>query len=99
MPDPGRLLFCAGIAVYLAAVEGFQWRMLGRPGMARPLAAAALIVLWAVGAGPAAWITTALGFTIAAGACAGDRVGAGGAIGESAQAGGQAAELSTSAPT
>ena len=60
MPDPGRLLFCAGVAVYLLALELFAWRLLGRAGIARPLAAAALVVLWAAGGGLPAWLTTVL---------------------------------------
>ena len=70
MDDPGRLLFCGGVAVYLLAVKTFAWRLLGRPGFSRPVAATALVTLWAVSSGLPAWLTTVLCALVAAAAAA-----------------------------
>ena len=60
MSAAGRLAFCGGVALYLGGVSAFRLRMLGQPSPGRLAVAAALLVLFVVGAGFAAWLITLL---------------------------------------
>jgi low temperature requirement protein LtrA len=55
LSDAGRLALCGGVALYLAGHVAFAWRMGGGINYTRLVVAALLLVLFAVGAGLAAW--------------------------------------------
>jgi low temperature requirement protein LtrA len=63
LPDAPRLALCGGVALYLLGNVGFRLRMVSSPGYHKLAATAALMLLYALGAGAPAW-------TIAAGATA-----------------------------
>lgn len=65
MPEPGRVAFCGGVALYLVGVSAFRLRMLGEVSWGRLGAAVSLLALcaatsdlpaWTVGAGATAVI-------------------------------------------
>jgi low temperature requirement protein LtrA len=55
LDDSTRLALCGGVALYLAGHVAFRLRIAGSVGVEKLVAAAALLVLYAVGAGLAAW--------------------------------------------
>jgi low temperature requirement protein LtrA len=55
LDDPTRLALCGGVALYLVGHVAFRLRIAGSVGVEKLVAAAALLVLYAVGAGLAAW--------------------------------------------
>jgi len=55
LPDPARLALCGGVALYLAGHTAFAVRMVGEVEYEKLGVAAALLVLYAVGGGLAAW--------------------------------------------
>jgi low temperature requirement protein LtrA len=59
-PDPVRLALCGGIAVYVLGHVAFGWRMTGRAGYLKLAIVAALLILYGVSAGVAAWALMAL---------------------------------------
>ncbi|HEX5191489.1 MAG TPA: low temperature requirement protein A [Solirubrobacteraceae bacterium] len=58
MPDPGRLAFCGGVALYLVGVSAFRLRLLGEHSPGRLSVAVAMLALFALGSGTAAWVIT-----------------------------------------
>jgi low temperature requirement protein LtrA len=76
LPDATRLALCGGVALYLAGHVAFGMRMAGALGLEKLVAAAALLVLYAVGGAMPAW-TLAGAITLLLGAmCAVETVGA-----------------------
>jgi low temperature requirement protein LtrA len=75
MPDHGRLAFCGGVALYLVGVAAFRLRMLGRFSAGRVAVAVALLVLYAVSGGMAAWATTGVVTVLVVGLCASESLG------------------------
>ena len=57
IPDAPRLALCGGVALYLVGNVAFGIRMTGEGGYEKPAAAAALLVLFALGGGLPAWVT------------------------------------------
>ena len=55
LPDPARLALCGGVAMYLFGHAAFALRMVGEVEYGKLAVAAALLVLYAVGGGLAAW--------------------------------------------
>ena len=53
--DPQRLALCGGVALYLVGHVAFRLRMVGSVGWEKLVAAAALLLLYAVGAAWPAW--------------------------------------------
>ena len=53
--DPARLALCGGVSLYLVGLVAFRLRMLGTFGYEKAVVAAALLVLYAVGAELPAW--------------------------------------------
>jgi len=74
MSDAGRLAFCGGVALYLAGVSGFRLRLLGERSPGRLLVAVAMLVLFAVGSGLPAWLTTLLSAVLVLSLCAAELV-------------------------
>ena len=60
LPGPARLALCGGVALYLIGVAAFALRMVGRLEHEKLAAAAALIALYAIGDGLAAWAVAAV---------------------------------------
>jgi len=56
LPDPARLALCGGVAMYLVGHAAFALRMVGEVEYGKLAVAAALLVLYAVGGGFAAWV-------------------------------------------
>ena len=56
LPDPARLALCGGVALYLLGNASFALRMVGDLEHEKLAVAGALIVLYAVGGGLAAWV-------------------------------------------
>ena len=56
LPEPARLALCAGVAMYLVGHAAFALRMVGEVEYEKLAVAAALLVLYAVGGGLAAWV-------------------------------------------
>jgi low temperature requirement protein LtrA len=55
LDDPTRLALCGGVALYLVGHVAFRLRIAGSVGVEKLVAAAALLVLYAVGGDLAAW--------------------------------------------
>ena len=55
LPEPARLALCGGVATYLVGHAAFALRMVGEVEYEKLAVAAALLVLFAVGGGLAAW--------------------------------------------
>ncbi|MFL5863600.1 MAG: low temperature requirement protein A [Solirubrobacteraceae bacterium] len=72
MPDAGRLAMCGGVATYLVGLAAFRLRILGQRSYGRLLTAGALMVLYLVSGGLAAWAVGALIATGLAVLCAGE---------------------------
>jgi low temperature requirement protein LtrA len=60
LADAARLTLCGGVALYLAGHLAFRLRMVGEFEVEKALAAAALMVLYAVGGGADAWVMAAI---------------------------------------
>jgi len=56
LPEPARLALCGGVAMYLVGHAAFALRMVGEVEYAKLAVTAALLVLYAVGGGFAAWV-------------------------------------------
>jgi low temperature requirement protein LtrA len=56
LPEPARLALCGGVAMYLVGHAAFALRMVGEVEYEKLAVAAALLVLFAVGGGLAAWV-------------------------------------------
>jgi low temperature requirement protein LtrA len=69
LPTAPRLALSGGIAMYLLGNAAFHLRMTGRAGYGKLVAAAALIVLFAVGGGWAAWSIAATATALLAALC------------------------------
>ena len=67
--DAPRLALCGGVAVYLIGHMAFRWRMVGEVGYEKAVVALALLVLFAVGGGLAAWAMTGVIAVLVAGLC------------------------------
>jgi low temperature requirement protein LtrA len=74
--DATRLAFCGGVALYLAGHVAFGVRMVGSVGVEKLFAAAALLVLYAVGGGVAAWALAGAVTVVLGAMCAIETVGA-----------------------
>jgi low temperature requirement protein LtrA len=59
LPEPARLALCGGVALYLLGHAAFALRMVGEGEYRKLAVAAALLVLYAVGGGLAAWVLAA----------------------------------------
>jgi low temperature requirement protein LtrA len=59
LPDPARLALCGGVALYLVGIASFSLRMFGEIEYQKLAVAAALLVLYAVVGGLAAWVLAA----------------------------------------
>jgi low temperature requirement protein LtrA len=59
LPGPARLALCGGVALYLLGNVAFKLRMFGYTGSERLLAIAALLLLYALAGGLAAWVLAA----------------------------------------
>jgi low temperature requirement protein LtrA len=70
MSTAGRLAFCGGVAIYLVGVSGFRLRLLGQSSPGRLAVAVALLVLFAVGSGFAAWLITLVSALLILALCA-----------------------------
>jgi len=56
LTDAARLALCGGVALYLVAHAAFRLRMVGEVNAPELLTAAALLALYAIGGGIAAWL-------------------------------------------
>jgi low temperature requirement protein LtrA len=70
LPDPARLALCGGVALYLVGNASFAARMAGTVEYEKLAVAAALLVLYAVGGGIAAWALAGAVAVILGGMCA-----------------------------
>jgi low temperature requirement protein LtrA len=70
MPTPGRLALCGGVALYMAGVAAFGWRLTGQLALGRALLAVALMALFALGGGIPAWTIAAGIALLTLGLCA-----------------------------
>jgi low temperature requirement protein LtrA len=70
VPDPERLALCGGIALYLMGLVAFRLRMVGTVAYEKPVIAAALMLLYALGGGLPAWSLTAVATVLVGGLCA-----------------------------
>jgi low temperature requirement protein LtrA len=68
--DAARLAMCGGVALYLLGHVGFRLRITGAFGVEKALAAAALLVLFALGSGLAAWALAGAVTLVLAALCA-----------------------------
>jgi low temperature requirement protein LtrA len=57
--DAPRLALCGGVALYLLGHVGFRLRIAGQLSVAKVIAAAALLIMFALGGGIAAWALAA----------------------------------------
>lgn len=69
LPDPARLALCGGVALYLAGNVAFSLRLLGAVEYEKLAVAAALLVLFAVSGGLAAWAVAAILAALMGGLC------------------------------
>jgi low temperature requirement protein LtrA len=74
LPAPARLALCGGVALYLLGNVGFRLRMDGSVGYEKLVVAVALMVLFALAGGLAAWVLAAVATALVAGLCAAERV-------------------------
>jgi len=70
LPDPARLALCGGIALYLLGCAAFAMRMIGRLEYPKLGAALALLALYAIAGGIAAWALAALAAGLLGALCA-----------------------------
>ena len=70
LQDAPRLALCGGVALYLVGHIAFRRRMIGDVGYEKAVVAVALLVLFAVGGGIAAWAMTGAVALLLAGLCA-----------------------------
>jgi low temperature requirement protein LtrA len=70
LPGPARLTLCGGVALYLAGNASFALRMVGVVQYEKLAAAAALLLLCAVGAGLRAWVIAGAVVVLLAALCA-----------------------------
>ena len=67
--DAERLAFCGGLALYLAGLSAFQLRLLREGSPTRLLVAVALLVLYLISGGLAAWALAAIAAALMAVLC------------------------------
>ncbi len=70
MPEPGRLAFCGGVALYLVGVAAFRLRMLHQFSRGRLAVAVTLLALGVAGGGLPAWTIAAGVSVLIVGLCA-----------------------------
>jgi len=70
LPDGARLALCGGVALYLLGNIAFKLRMFGYTGYERLVVIAALLVLYVVGGGLAAWVLAGAIAVLMAALCA-----------------------------
>ena len=70
LPEPARLALCGGVAMYLVGHAAFALRMVGEVEYEKLVAAAALLVLFAVGGGLSAWVLAAAVAALVGALCA-----------------------------
>jgi low temperature requirement protein LtrA len=68
--DATRLAFCGGVALYLVGHVAFGLRMVGAVGVEKLVAAAVLLVLYAVGGDLAAWALAGAATVVLGAMCA-----------------------------
>jgi low temperature requirement protein LtrA len=76
LDDATRLALCGGVALYLLGHVAFRLRIARSVGIEKLVAAAALLVLYAVGAGLAAWALAGAVTVVLAAMCASETVAA-----------------------
>ncbi len=76
LDDATRLALCGGVALYLLGHVAFRLRIAGSVGIEKLVAAAALLVLYAVGADLAAWALAGAVTVVLAAMCASETVAA-----------------------
>jgi low temperature requirement protein LtrA len=69
LPGPARLALCGGVALYLLGAAAFARRLLGIVDYGQLAVAGALLVLYAVGAGLAAWVVAGAVAALLGGLC------------------------------
>ena len=70
LPEPARLALCGGVAMYLVGHAAFALRMVGEVEYEKLAVAGALLVLFAVGGGLAAWVLAAAVAALVGALCA-----------------------------
>ena len=70
LPEPARLALCGGVAMYLVGHAAFTLRMVGEVEYEKLAVAGALLVLFAVGGGLAAWVLAAAVAALVGALCA-----------------------------
>ncbi len=76
LDDATRLALCGGVALYLLGHVAFRLRIAGSVGIEKLVAAAALLVLYAVGADLAAWALAGAVTVVLAAMCASETMAA-----------------------
>ncbi len=71
-----RLALCGGVALYLVGHVAFRWRLVGALQREKLAVAAALLGVYAIEGGLAAWLIAAVAAVLVAGLCAVETVGA-----------------------
>jgi low temperature requirement protein LtrA len=71
-----RLALCGGVALYLVGHVGFRWRLAGGIQREKLAAAVALMIVYALGGGLAAWLLAAVVAVLVAALCAIETAGA-----------------------
>ncbi|HUJ34527.1 MAG TPA: low temperature requirement protein A [Solirubrobacteraceae bacterium] len=69
LPEPARLALCGGVAMYLVGHAAFALRMVGEVEYEKLAVAAALLVLFTLSAGLAAWIVAVAIAALVSGLC------------------------------
>jgi low temperature requirement protein LtrA len=70
LADPARLALCGGVALFLVGVSAFRRRLSGNWGSELLVAAAALLVLYALTSGVTAWVLASLVVALLGALCA-----------------------------
>jgi low temperature requirement protein LtrA len=69
LPEPARLALCGGVAMYLVGHAAFALRMVGEVEYEKLAVAAALLVLFTLSAGLAAWVVAVAIAALVSGLC------------------------------
>jgi hypothetical protein len=70
MPGAPRLALCGGIALYLLGNAGFRLRMVGDRGYQKLIAAAGVMLLYALGGDIPGWAIATIAAAVMAALCA-----------------------------
>jgi len=70
LSDPARLALCGGVALFLVGLSAFRRRLSGSWGAELLVAAAALLVLYALTSGVTAWVLASVVAALLGGLCA-----------------------------